>query len=169
MTCLEAQSKIIAYIEDNLEKDKKIEFLKHVKGCKDCKEELDIYYTMIEGMHRMDNNLPISVDFKTELSNRMDRELRQNRNRRGFFRYSILIVILGILGFSIAWYINFLNLVHDNEQQKLKELQGMYYYSKTFDDVLFDVDSQTVNVNVEPEQEEEKSFYSKIRDYNAYK
>ena len=169
MTCLDAQSHIIAYIEDGLDKDKKIEFLNHVKGCDNCKEELDIYYTMIEGMHRMDNNLPISVDFRSELSNRMDRELRQNRNRRGFFRYSFLVVLLGVLGFAIAGYINFLNIIHADEQQKLKNKQGEYYYSSTFDDVMFEPDSRTLNINIEPKVEEERSFYSKIREYNIYK
>lgn len=169
MTCLEAQSQIIAYIEDNLDKDKKIEFLKHVKGCDDCKEELDIYYTMIEGMHRMDNNLPVSVDFKSELSNRMERELKQSRKKKEFFAYSTLIVIVGVLGFAIAGYINFLNIVHEQEQQKIKDLQGEYYYSSNFDDIIFDPESRMLNINAEPPKEEEESFYSKIRDYNVYK
>mgnify|MGYP000786167360 CR=1 FL=1 len=50
MNCLEAQSKIIAYIDNKLEKEEKTDFLKHITRCKDCKEELNIYYTMIEGM-----------------------------------------------------------------------------------------------------------------------
>ena len=168
MTCLEAQSRIIAYIEDNLDKDKKIEFLKHVKNCNDCKEELDIYYTMLEGIHRMDNNLPVSLDYSLELTNKMERELKQNKKKREFFTCSVLVVILGVLGFSIAGYINFLRIVYEDEQQSIKDKQGQYYYSDTFDDYLFFFFKRMLNINVEPEIKEQPGFYKRIREYNVF-
>lgn len=169
MTCLEAQSNIIAYIENGLDKDKKIEFLKHVRNCDDCMEELDIYYTMIEGMHQMDSNLPISRDFKAELEMRIDRELKQNRNKKSFVRSSVVIAVLAILFFVIAGYINFLEILYNDEQAKIKEKQGDYYYSAYFDDYIFEPEEKLLNINVEPEVTTEQSFYSKIRDYNAGK
>lgn len=169
MTCLEAQSNIIAYIENGLDKDKKIEFLKHVRNCDDCMEELDIYYTMIEGMHQMDSNLPISRDFKAELETRIDRELKQNRNKKSFVRSSVVIAVLAILFFAIAGYINFLEILYNDEQTKIKEQQGDYYYSAYFDDYMFEPEEKLLNINVEPEVTTEQSFYSKIRDYNAGK
>lgn len=169
MTCLEAQSSIIAYIENRLEKDKKIEFLRHVKNCDDCMEELDIYYTMIEGMHQMDSNLPISRDFKAELDLRIDREFKQDRKKRSFVRSSVVIAIIGVLMFVIAGYINFLNLLYDDEQSKIKEEQGEYYYSSYFDQILFDPEERLININVEPQEKTEESFYSKINEYNANK
>ena len=163
MTCLEVQSKIIAYIDHNLEKDEKIDFLRHIKNCEDCKDELNIYYTMIEGMRQLDGNLPLSKDFTEELNNRIERELKQNKKKQEFLRSSICIVIVGILGFGIFGYINFLNILHNDEQKKLKEAQGEYYFSQTFDDILFDSykDNKTLNINVT--QEEEESFYEKVR------
>ncbi len=167
MTCLEAQSNIIAYIEGDLDKETRIDFLKHIKSCDDCREELDIYYTMIEGMRQLDSNLPISRDFSSELETKINRELRQNKKKKDFFRSSIVIVIVGILGFAIFGYINFLNILYADEQNKLKENQGEYYYSDNFDDILFKPENKLLNINVEPEIEEEKSFYSKIREFNA--
>lgn len=82
MTCLEAQSKIIAYIDHDLERDEKQDFLKHIQCCNDCKEELNIYYTMIEGMRQLDENMPLSRDFTRELNNRMERELKSSRKKR---------------------------------------------------------------------------------------
>ena len=163
MTCLEAQSNIIAYIEGDLDKETRIDFLKHIKSCDDCREELDIYYTMIEGMRQLDSNLPISRDFSSELETKINRELRQNKKKKDFFRSSIV----GILGFAIFGYINFLNILYADEQNKLKENQGEYYYSDNFDDIIFEPENKLLNINVEPEVEEEKSFYSKIREFNA--
>ena len=43
MNCLEAQSKIMAFIENKLPDDELREFIKDVRSCKNCYEELDIY------------------------------------------------------------------------------------------------------------------------------
>jgi len=170
MTCLEVQSKIIAYIDYNLEKDEKTEFLKHVQNCKDCKEELNIYYTMIEGMRQLDGNLPLTKDFTEELNNRIARELKYNKKRREFFRSSVCIVVVGILGFFIFGYVNFLNLLHEDEQTKLKAAQGEYYFSETFDSVLFEPfeDDSQLDINVKVE-ETEANFYEKVRQHNMLK
>ena len=56
MNCLEAQSKIMAFIENKLPDDELREFIKHVRSCKNCYEELDIYYTLIVGMKQLDES-----------------------------------------------------------------------------------------------------------------
>lgn len=166
MTCLEAQSKIIAYIDNNLEKDEKTDFLIHIKNCDNCRDELNIYYTMIEGMRQLDGNLPLSKDFTEELNNRIERELKQSKKKQEFFRSSVCIIVVGVLGFVIFGYINFLNILHNDEQKKLKEAQGDYYFSQTFDDILFESGEEENVLNINVTQEEETSFYEKIRQYN---
>lgn len=169
MTCLEAQSNIIAYIENGLDKDKKIEFLKHIQNCNDCKEELDIYYTMIEGMRQMDDNIPLTKDFHQALEERIERDLKQTRKKKEFAAYTFSLILIGIAGFAIIGYINFLNIIHADEQNKLKEMQGEYYYSDTFDDILFEPDANIVSINVDSDDNEgNRTFYSRVREYNAY-
>ena len=168
MNCLETQSKIIAYIDSHLEKDEKTDFLKHITKCKDCKEELNIYYTMIEGMRQLDSNLPLSRDFSKELDERIDRELKHNKKRQEFFRSSVCIIIIGVLGFCIFGYVNFLNILHAQEQADLKKAQGEYYFSKTFDSVLFEPDEKDhmVEINIDGDKQE-PDFYERIRQYKA--
>ena len=120
MTCLEAQSKIIAYIENKLERNDKQEFLVHVKNCKECREELNIYYTMIEGMRQLDENEPLSKDFDADLEKRMSQELNTNRKKKDAIRGSVLILIIGIFSFVIIIYVNFLNFLETQEQENLK-------------------------------------------------
>lgn len=165
MTCLEAQSKIIAYIDHNLERDEKADFLTHIKNCEDCKDELNIYYTMIEGMRQLDGNLPLSKDFTEELDNRIEHELKQSRKKQEFFRSSVCILLIGILGFVIFGYINFLNILHNDEQKKLKEAQGEYYFSETFNDILFEPYKEENVLSINISQKEEAGFYKKIREY----
>lgn len=166
MTCLEAQSKIIAYIDGNLEKERRIEFLKHVQSCEDCKEELDIYYTMIEGMRQLDSNIPLTKDFSEALDKRISFELKQNRQQKGVLQSSFVVVLIGIFTFAIIAYVNFLKILHQDEQNQLKLAQGEYYYSETFGDYIFEPEEQELILNME-QGETEMSFYEKIRYYNA--
>ncbi len=170
MTCLEAQSKIIAYIDYSLDKDDRKEFLNHINRCADCKEELNIYYTMIEGMRQMDNNLPLSVDLTKQLDNRIYRELKSSRQRKDFFRSSILIVMIGVLGFAILAYVNFLNILHMDEQNRMKENQGEYYFSEFFDERLFVPSEETkvISINLD-ESVQQDSFYDKVKQHNMLK
>lgn len=164
MTCLEAQSKIMAYIDHNLEKDEKIEFLKHMKICEDCREELNIYYTMIEGMRQLDGNRPLSKDFVLELDEKIDDEMKKNRNQKKLLRSSVLVVIAGVFTIAIITYVNFLNLIYMDEQNTLKEKQGQFYYSKTFEGYLFDPYDEIGNLNINISKDEPKvTFYEKIR------
>ena len=54
MTCKEAESMIMPYINDELT-DKELEtFLDHIYGCSACHEELEIYYTLYAGLAQLD-------------------------------------------------------------------------------------------------------------------
>lgn len=166
MTCLETQSKIIAYIDSNLEKDRRIEFLKHIQCCEDCKEELNIYYTMIEGMRQLDSNMPLTKDFSEALDRRINLELKQSRQKKGVIQSSFVMVLIAVFTFAMIAYVNFLNLLHQEEQQKLKLAQGEYFYSETFSEYLFEPDEQELILNVK-QDENEMNFYEKIRYYNV--
>lgn len=166
MTCLEAQSKIIAYIDYSLEKDQKTEFLKHIQSCENCKDELNIYYTMIEGMRQLDNNMPLSKDFSAELDNRIENELKKNKQKKSVMRSSVALMIVVAFSFILLAYVNFLTIIHEEEQAKLKAAQGEYYFYQTFHDYLFETEEQAFILNVE-EETPEMSFYEKIRYYKV--
>ena len=167
MTCLEAQSVIMAYIDGKLSKEQKIQFLKHVATCSNCKEELNIYYTMIVGMRQLDENQPLSKDFSLELDNRIRSELKNDRKKRSFFKSSMCLIVISIIGFLIVLYTNFLSILHDQEQENLKLAQGETYFSDYFDEYLFRGDDSAPSIHVKVEEREVPSdFYSKIRDYH---
>ncbi|MBQ9984477.1 MAG: zf-HC2 domain-containing protein [Lachnospiraceae bacterium] len=166
MTCLEAQSKIIAYIDYNLDKEQKKEFLRHIQCCENCREELDIYYTMIEGMRQLDSNQSLSEDFSVKLSNRMEHEMKQSRKKRSLLRSSVLLLVVATFSAVMIGYVNFLDMLHQDEQAKLKEAQGQYYYSRTFKELMFEPEEIEYTINVES-TEKESTFYEKVRQYNA--
>lgn len=100
MTCLEAQSLITPYINDELDLDTMEAFLAHVNECKECKEELDVYYTLLTSMKLLDEDKELSNNFSQDLENKLKasaEKLRKRRNRRIRKRFYFLTVLLGFI------------------------------------------------------------------------
>ena len=55
MTCREARKLIIPFIHDELSIDETRDFLQHVRGCKACMDELEIYYIVHVGLDKSDS------------------------------------------------------------------------------------------------------------------
>ena len=46
MTCREAERLVMPYINGSITDDELEEFLKHIDQCEECREELEIYFTV---------------------------------------------------------------------------------------------------------------------------
>ena len=55
MTCKEAESLVMPYIRDELTDEELEEFLKHIEHCPECREELEIYFTVDVGIKQLDS------------------------------------------------------------------------------------------------------------------
>ena len=65
MECKEIQKLFIPFIDDKLSVSDLSAFLDHMDTCKECREEYDIYYTVIMGMRYLDEKQNIS-EFKLD-------------------------------------------------------------------------------------------------------
>lgn len=111
MDCRETQSKIINFIDDQLDEEEILEFINHIRNCKECFEELEINYIMLVGMRQLDDGEELTADFqkrlKDELGDRYDEIIRKKNKRRLarlgllFFFLSIMIGLLFYFSFSI--------------------------------------------------------------------
>ena len=54
MNCQNAQSMVLNFINNKLDKEETKAFIEHVRDCKDCWEELEIYYVMLVGLKQLD-------------------------------------------------------------------------------------------------------------------
>ncbi|MCI8951557.1 MAG: zf-HC2 domain-containing protein [Lachnospiraceae bacterium] len=54
MECKEAERLVMPYIQDELPTSVLEEFLEHVEACPDCQEELEIYFTVAEGLRHLE-------------------------------------------------------------------------------------------------------------------
>ncbi len=170
MTCLEAQTKIMAFIDNKLNDEELYAFVKHVKNCNNCAEELEIYYTMLVGMKQLDNNENLSADFKKELNTKLDNALNRINNTKRLKSSTLFVASLLVVGFIIVGYNNFLSLVYQQEQKIKLSRQTEYYYYDTFGAAILNehrIQIRDFNVVVEQvPKDETKDFYEKIHQYN---
>lgn len=54
MTCMEAEKKVIPYINDELSPMEVEDFLEHIETCEKCWEELEINYMVDVGLKKLD-------------------------------------------------------------------------------------------------------------------
>ena len=56
MLCKDAEKLVIPYIRHQLDNETMEKFLEHVDSCENCKEELEIYYTVEAGIRQLDRD-----------------------------------------------------------------------------------------------------------------
>ncbi len=63
LICKEAAKMVVPYIEDELSNAQLRKFMAHIKGCPDCREELETYYIVYKGLMQLDEKeeLPMNI------------------------------------------------------------------------------------------------------------
>ena len=102
MNCQDAQSMVLNFINNKLDKEETKEFIEHIRSCKDCWEELEIYYVMLIGLKQLDEGEELAADFKEKLQNEVDSrylEIEKNSKRK----YAAKIVIVLTIAAMLIW------------------------------------------------------------------
>ena len=100
--CQNAQSMVLNFINNKLDKEETKEFIEHIRSCKDCWEELEIYYVMLIGLKQLDEGEELAADFKEKLQNEVDSrylEIEKNSKRK----YAAKIVIVLTIAVMLIW------------------------------------------------------------------
>lgn len=92
MNCKEFEKNIPGFIEGKLNYTDLKEFVDHRARCAACREELDIQFLVMEGMHHLENG--DNFDLQRELDRRLSEELKRLERHR---RVLSIWVFLGIV------------------------------------------------------------------------
>ncbi|MBE5944047.1 MAG: zf-HC2 domain-containing protein [Lachnospiraceae bacterium] len=165
MTCFEAQSNIMAFIDKKLPNDKVIEFVRHTKHCPNCSEELEIYYTLVVGMREIDEGKDLSANFKKDLENELDKIDNRVKNvKRAKISTFGIVLATAVVAF-FTFYGIVLDKAYNIEQNMLKQRQGSQYFYEHFQEYLYFENRDIVKEATYVEVVEEKNFYEKINSY----
>lgn len=100
MTCMEAQSHITAFINDQLDMATMEDFLSHMNQCAECREELEVYYALLTAMKLLDEDKELSDNFKQELEHKLKvsadrlRKMKLARIRKKIY---LMMIVLGFV------------------------------------------------------------------------
>lgn len=99
MTCREAENLVMPYISNELTDGKLELFLEHIGSCSNCREELEIYFTVDVGIRQLDGetgtyNIKGALETALELS-----RLRIQKARIvSIIRYTVsTLCVMGVL------------------------------------------------------------------------
>lgn len=109
MNCQNAQSMVLNFINNKLDKEETKEFIEHIRGCKDCWEELEIYYVMLIGLKQLDEGEEMVADFKEKLQNEVDSRynaLVREQRRQQVTKLVSILVAAGILLWMFVYLVS---------------------------------------------------------------
>ena len=85
MTCKQVQKRIIDFINDDMDVKELGTFIEHLESCDECKEEYDVYYTLIMGMRILDSD---NLKGKTKI----DSQEKINSAKSYLFKWRIVLL-----------------------------------------------------------------------------
>ncbi len=144
MNHLEAQSYIMPFIEGKLPESKQMEFVMHMRNCKSCHDELEIYYTLMTGMQILSDAEAPSGNFGKDLEVKLTKIEHKARNRRGLRVSTFVLIIAAIALGMVLFYGRCLTRVYAFEQQTKQTAQGEYYFSRKLDNILLPVEDRVL-------------------------
>ncbi|MBQ8913986.1 MAG: zf-HC2 domain-containing protein [Lachnospiraceae bacterium] len=166
MTCLEAQSNIMAFIDGKLSDDEVVDFVRHMQSCKNCSEELEIYYTLIIGMRRLDNNEDLPQNFKLLLEEDLDNAKNRIQKAKRFKISTFGVFFAAFVFVLFLFYGRILQKVHTIEQITIKERQGDFYFLNNFRDYISFDENDIIVYQKEKFTKKEETVYERIKSYN---
>ena len=109
MNCQNAQSMVLNFINNKLDKEETRAFIEHVRDCKDCWEELEIYYVMLVGLKQLDEGEELAADFRKKLQQVVERryvEIEREAPRKHIANIITILVTAAILIWMFAYLIS---------------------------------------------------------------
>lgn len=139
MTCMEAQALITPFINDTLNVMALEPFLDHVHECKECREELEVYYALLTAMKQLDEDESVSSNYTKALKQKLTqareyvRKTRRKHIRKRMLFLGTTIVIGLFTGMSVNVVEEVLTTSREVEQNRflLKQEQFSPYMTNT--------------------------------------
>lgn len=129
LTCVMAQAMIMEYINDKLSIQELEKFLYHIKNCSTCREELGVYYIILTGMKKLDDDEDLSMDFKEEL----ERELKRSEDKINRYKGNKIVrrVLFFILIFACLGIDYVVDTVRNEPEKSNFKLEEYFFSGRT--------------------------------------
>ena len=106
MDCKRALELIVPFINEQLNPEEMEAFLNHIDSCPECREELEVNYSLMTAMKQLDENTDLSDNYIEELNQKIEGcyldELKRKRacSRRRVILGAVVLLLLFINGIT---------------------------------------------------------------------
>ena len=101
MNCLETQKKIRDFLDGSLPDREMEAFLAHMESCRNCRDELEIYYAVDRAMRDDDDDLPTGwEDEKDKVSVLLRTAARRVSIRKGIRMITVTLRVIAVLAIA---------------------------------------------------------------------
>ena len=90
MICKEVQRLLVPYINGELEAKEEDEFVRHVRQCPECYEELEVYATVFAGIRQLDGAVD-EIDYRTLVEDSLDTSEEDMKDERFLSGYAFFL------------------------------------------------------------------------------
>ena len=155
MDCKKAMELMTQFINEQLDADDVQAFLDHIDSCPECREELEVTYSLMTAMKQLDEDTDLSDNYIEELNQKIETcYLDELKRKRSCVRRRIL---LGIVVFLLL----FMNGITVKEERREEDRRFFRMISGTEDSESLETENE---VMLAEEQNEDTEGTSEAND-----
>ena len=103
MECTEAKKLVMPYVERKIPDDKVGDFIKHVRSCPSCYDELETHFIVNEAMNQLTEEGETTLDFKVLLEQNLrqaERHVLRLRLQKVLVLWTLITIVILAAGFG---------------------------------------------------------------------
>ena len=117
MDCKRAMELITLFINDRLNSEDTEAFLNHIEDCAECREELEVNYSLMTAMKQLDEGTDLSDNYIDELNHKIEKcYLDELKRKRSCSRRRALLAVVVVL-------LVFINGITAKEKREKEDIQ----------------------------------------------
>ena len=138
MDCKRAMELMTQFINDRLDAEDVQAFLDHIDSCPECREELEVTYSLMTAMKQLDEDTDLSDNYIEELNHKIETcYLDELKRKRSCVRRRIL---LGIVVFLLL----FMNGITVKEERREEDRRFFRMISGTEDSESLETENEVM-------------------------
>lgn len=91
----------MAFIKSELTMEQAKAFFEHIDNCKDCKEELEVYYILLIGLKQLDEDPSDSLDLHGQFEEHLNKA-RERVDKQNWERFPKMVILLSLIGILLV-------------------------------------------------------------------
>ncbi len=97
MDCSEAKKLVVPFVEHKISNDKTGDFIKHVRSCPSCYDELETYFTIYSALEYMDSGARTGFEVRKLLAEEMKQREEQSKKGRTLTVSNAILAVFIVL------------------------------------------------------------------------